>query len=85
MFTGSPMKREMSAAEHISKRESEVLSLVRALANQAFSRAAGAPLIPGNRIRLLKDSAENYPARIEAIRAARQAITALEQQAIGAG
>jgi len=32
----------MSAAAHISKREREVLSPVRALANQAFSRAAAA-------------------------------------------
>lgn len=35
---------------------------VRALANQAFSRAAGAPLIEGNRVILLKDAQENYPA-----------------------
>ena len=33
-------------------------SSVRALANQAFSRAAGAALIPGNGIRLLKDAGE---------------------------
>lgn len=64
----------MSAADHISKREREALSPVRALANQAFSRAAGAPLIPGNRIRLLKDAGENYPAWLEAIRAAKRHI-----------
>jgi cardiolipin synthase A/B len=40
---------------------------VRALADQAFSRAAGAPLIGGNSIRLLKDAGENYPAWLEAI------------------
>ena len=34
----------------------------RIVADQAFSRAAGAPLIPGNKIRLLRDAAENYPA-----------------------
>ena len=44
---------------------------VRELADQAFSRAAGAPLIPGNSVRLLKDGRENYPAWLEAIRAAR--------------
>jgi cardiolipin synthase len=50
------------------------LSSVRALANQAFARAAGAPLIAGNRIRLLKDAGENYPAWLDAIRAARRYI-----------
>ena len=38
--------------------------------DQAFSRAAGAPLIPGNTVRLLKDAAENYPAWLDAISAA---------------
>jgi hypothetical protein len=33
-------------------------SSVRALANQAFSRTASAPLIPGNSIRLLNDAGE---------------------------
>ncbi|HEX6008096.1 MAG TPA: phospholipase D-like domain-containing protein, partial [Burkholderiales bacterium] len=44
---------------------------VRAIAEQAFSRAAGAPLVPGNQVRLLKDSTENYPAWREAIQSAR--------------
>ena len=35
---------------------------MRALADQAFSRAAGAPLVAGNRVRVLRDAAENYPA-----------------------
>ena len=48
------------------------MSPVRALANQAFSRAAGAPLIAGNSIRLLKDAGENYPAWLEAIRSAKR-------------
>lgn len=34
----------------------------RSLAEQAFSRAAGAPLVLGNGVRLLKDAGENYPA-----------------------
>ncbi|MBI4460739.1 MAG: cardiolipin synthase B [Acidobacteria bacterium] len=42
----------------------------RELADQALSRAAGANLTPGNRIRLLKDGAENYPAWIAAIKSA---------------
>jgi cardiolipin synthase len=46
----------------------------RVLADQAFSRAAGAPLVPGNSVRLLKDAAENYPAWLEAIRSAERTI-----------
>ena len=62
----------MSAAGQLPNREREALSPVRALANQAFSRAAGAPLIPGNSIRLLKDAGENYPAWLDAIRSAKR-------------
>ena len=51
--------------------ERAALREVRALANQAFSRAAGAPLIPGNRVRLLRNASEVYPAWFAAIRAAR--------------
>lgn len=40
---------------------------VSALADRAFSRAVGAPLISGNGVRLLKDAAENYPAWLDAI------------------
>ena len=47
---------------------------LRDFATRAFSRAAGAPLIPGNKLRLLKDATENYPAWLEAIRAARRTI-----------
>jgi cardiolipin synthase A/B len=54
--------------------EREASAGVRTLANQAFSRAAGAPLIAGNSIRLLKDAQENYPAWLEAIRCAKQRI-----------
>ena len=46
----------------------------RLLADQAFSRAAGAPLVRGNAVRLLKDAAENFPAWLEAIRAASRSI-----------
>lgn len=45
---------------------------VRALADQAFSRAAGAPLVAGNRVRLLKDAEENYPAWLDAIARSRR-------------
>ena len=46
----------------------------RVAADQAFSRAAGAPLVDGNAVRLLKDGAENYPAWLAAIAAAERFI-----------
>jgi cardiolipin synthase A/B len=52
-------------------REQALTPSVRALADRAFSRAAGAPLVVGNRVRLLKDARENYPAWLDAIAAAR--------------
>jgi len=45
-----------------------------AYADQAFLRAAGAPLVQGNSIRILRDAAENFPAWLAAIRAARSRI-----------
>jgi cardiolipin synthase A/B len=56
------------------KTEREAISPVRVLADQAFSRAAGAPLLTGNSVQLLKDAQENYPAWLEAIRHAEQRI-----------
>ncbi len=46
----------------------------RRLAEQALSRAAGAPLVAGNRVRVLRDATQNYPAWLEAIAAARRHI-----------
>jgi cardiolipin synthase len=46
----------------------------RALFDQAFSRAAGAPLVRGNHVRLLKDATENYPAWLDAIRSAERSV-----------
>jgi cardiolipin synthase len=43
-------------------------------ANQVFSRTSGAPLCDGNRVVLLKDAAENYPAWLRAIDAAQRTI-----------
>ncbi len=60
----------MSADGHRYQREKNAISSVRRLANQAFSRAAGAPLVAGNSVRLLKDAKENYPAWLDAIAAA---------------
>ena len=44
------------------------------LAEQAFSRTAGAPLVEGNRIQLLRDAEENYPAWLAAIESARETV-----------
>src|SRR3990170_8295754 len=44
------------------------------LADQPFARAAGAPLVPGNAIHILKDATENYPVWLEAIASARSTI-----------
>jgi cardiolipin synthase A/B len=44
------------------------------MADQAFSRSAGAPLIAGNAVRVLRDAAENYPVWEETIRRARGTI-----------
>lgn len=44
----------------------------RTVAQQALSRAAGAPLVGGNSLRLLIDAAENYPAWLDAIAAAKR-------------
>ena len=45
--------------------------MFRPFTDQALTRAAGASLVPGNGVRLLKDAAEHYPAFLEVIRAAR--------------
>lgn len=49
-------------------------SPLRVLADQAFSRAGGAPLVPGNRLRLLKNADQNYAAWGEAIQRAKDRI-----------
>lgn len=55
-------------------REAEAPRTAAAYADQAFLRAAGAPLVAGNSIRILRDAAENFPAWLAAIRAARSRI-----------
>jgi cardiolipin synthase len=45
-----------------------------ALFDQALSRAAGASLVHGNRVRILRDARENYPAWLQALREARRGI-----------
>lgn len=46
----------------------------RLLAEQVFSRAAGAPLLGGNSVRLLIDARDNYPAWLDRLEAAAHAI-----------
>ncbi len=47
---------------------------IRRLGDQLFSRTAGAPLVRGNAVRLLRDAAQNYPAWLDAIRKARRSV-----------
>jgi cardiolipin synthase len=47
------------------------LPIAETFADRTFTRAAGAPLVEGNRLHLLEDAAENYPAWLEAIGDAR--------------
>ena len=65
------MSRRSSARPAALPRD---FSPLRTLADQAFSRAAGAPLVGGNRIRVLQDATENYPAWARAIIDARETI-----------
>ena len=64
----------MSTGVKLDQDERDRLSAVRGLADQAFARAAGALLIEGNHVRLLKDARENYPAWLAAIRNAKHHI-----------
>ena len=65
------MADEDLIARHVSRGVDEALAL---LAEQAIVRTGGAPLIPHNGLRILRDATENYPAWLEAIAAARRCI-----------
>ena len=62
---GAPVSRQVYRESFVPLRE---------FATRAFSRAAGAPLVTGNKLTLLKDATENYPAWLQAIEAARRTI-----------
>ena len=47
--------------------ELDNIESTRRFADQALARAAGAPLIEGNQVQLLKDARQNYPAWLDAI------------------
>lgn len=49
-------------------------SVLRLLAGQALSRAGGAPLVPGNGARILRNADEHYPTWLSAIETARQGV-----------
>ena len=54
--------------------DKEAVQAIRELAQRTLSRVAGAPLVSGNYVRLLRDATENYPAWLEAINAAKERI-----------
>lgn len=62
------MKRRLASAPP------QTVVPLRVLADRAFSRTAGAPLLPGNQVRLLKNAEQNYPAWTEAIQSAKRRI-----------
>jgi cardiolipin synthase A/B len=64
----------MNASYNSGRGERQLRPELRSAADRAFSRAAGAPLVAGNCVRLLKDAGENYPAWLDAIHAARHHI-----------
>ena len=62
----------MAASPHPSRAGND--ANLRLLAGQAFSRAAGAPLVGGNSVQLLIDARVNYDAWLAAIRSASDSI-----------
>jgi cardiolipin synthase A/B len=60
----------LQAKINSQRTDASTLASLRALADPAFSRIAGAPLSGGNQVDLLRDAAENYPAWLQAISAA---------------
>ena len=65
----------MSASPKTTKTGSRgALPTAQQYTDQAFLRAAGAPLVAGNSVRILVDAAQNFPAWLDAIRAAQRAI-----------
>ncbi|HEY5910689.1 MAG TPA: phospholipase D-like domain-containing protein, partial [Verrucomicrobiae bacterium] len=64
----------MNATGQPEQTERDLALSARVITDQALARAAGAPLIDGNSVRLLRDARENYPAWLEAIAAARHQV-----------
>lgn len=68
------MKEQKIIPPKTSRQKRVPGSSIRISADQAFSRTVGAPLIPGNDVRLLRDARENYPAWLAAIESAERTI-----------
>ena len=51
-----------------------IADLRRQFAEQGFQRIGGGHVVPGNRLRVLRDARENYPAWATAIESARRTI-----------
>lgn len=64
----------MISAPPFCRPDRQSMEALRGMADRAFSRAAGASLVSGNRVRLLQDARENYPAWLDAIASARHHI-----------
>jgi cardiolipin synthase len=64
----------LSTVERSEAAQRETVTSMRELADQAFSRAAGASLVTGNSIRVLRDARENYPAWLESIARASRSV-----------
>jgi cardiolipin synthase len=62
--------QQMKGSPNHVRGEGQLQPELRSTADRAFSRAAGAPLVGGNSVLLLKDARENYPAWLDAIGAA---------------
>jgi cardiolipin synthase len=65
----------MASSGHVTIEQSEQAhTSLRILGEQLLSRAAGAPLVAANRVRLLRDATENFPAWLGAIDRAERTI-----------
>lgn len=64
----------MSSAARTEYEDRQARQSLREVADRALARTAGAPLVAGNEIRLLKDAAQNYPAWLDAIRGAQRCV-----------
>ncbi len=72
--TSTTQSDRMSTSTNIEDSEQRFRLDSRSLADHAFSRAAGASLIAGNDVQLLRDARQNYPDWLDAIRNAKQHI-----------
>src|SRR5215510_11289469 len=73
-YISCEMKGHSQPQLESSRRGNRSASSMSILAEQAFWRATGSRLIPGNSVRILKDADENYPVWLKAIESAERAI-----------